>query len=272
MCGELSKVKVPVPLLDLIQLTQCQTQVVEHLKLRPMEEEQDPPIILQSEIIHRYMDAPFYMSLQVGDDIIHNCMLDSGASANVMSLSVMRQLELEVHRSYRNICGLDSKSMEVHGLIKDVVVHLVASPDISTIMNVMVVDLPATYGMLLSRKFFASFGGMIQMDLSFVSIPNPNGRLVQIMRDLKKPFYVEKCSRQGNHVGRDAQVYHLSDTRQDEVDSFEVLGFNENMDAINNESYASSEPSLSDESDYFDTLEEDSEFQDEKGKAPMFTA
>lgn len=163
----------------------CQKPFAQFMKLQPMDDEQDPSIMLQSEVIHRHQDAPFYTSLHLGDDIVHNCMPDSGASTNVMPLSVMRQLGVNVHKPYKNVYGLDSKSMEVHGLIKDIVVKLVASPDISTIMDIMVVHLLATYGMLLSRKFSTGLGGTIQMDLSFSSIPNPDGWLIQITRECK---------------------------------------------------------------------------------------
>ena len=50
------------------------------------------------------------------------------------------------------------------------------------------------------------------MDLSFASIPNPNGRLIQIMRESMELFHVEKCSRRGNRVGRVAQVCYANDT------------------------------------------------------------
>lgn len=82
--------------------------------------------------------------------------------------------------------------MPIHGLIKDTVIHLIASPDISTIMDIVVVDLPPLYGMLLSRKFSASLGGTLQMDLTFAFIPNPEGKLVKIWRERKKPVHVEK--------------------------------------------------------------------------------
>lgn len=95
--GTLSKVTVLIPLLELVRLAQLQNQVSEFLKLNEDEGEQDPPIVLQSEIINRYKDASFYLSLHMGNDILHNCMLDSWASTNVMPLSVMRQLGLEVH-------------------------------------------------------------------------------------------------------------------------------------------------------------------------------
>ena len=103
---------------------------------------------------------------------------------------------------YRNVCDLDSKAMPVHGLIKDMVVHLVASPYISTIMDILIVDLPPSYGMLPSCKFSASPNGTIQMHLSFASIPNPKGRLVKILKGPKKPVHVEKFSEQGNWIGR----------------------------------------------------------------------
>lgn len=98
------------------------------------------------------------MSLHLGSDILHNYVLDSEASTNVMPLNVMRQLELEVHQPYRNVCGLDSRSMLVHGLIKDMVVRLAASPDISTIMDIVVIDLPPSYGMLVVTEVFCEFG------------------------------------------------------------------------------------------------------------------
>jgi hypothetical protein len=68
--------------------------------------------------------APFFISLVVNDLLLHNCMLDSGASTNVMSLKVMNQLGLKITRPYRNVCGIDSKLIKVCGLIKDLKVYL----------------------------------------------------------------------------------------------------------------------------------------------------
>ena len=95
LLGALSKVTVLVPLPKLIQLSQCQDQVSQFIMLEEDEGEKDIPIMLQSEIINRgFKDAPFYPSLHMGNDILHNFMLDSGASTNVTPLSVMRQLGL----------------------------------------------------------------------------------------------------------------------------------------------------------------------------------
>jgi hypothetical protein len=42
--------------------------------------------------------APFYISLNIHDLILHNSMLDSGASHNLMPKVVMEKLGLEVTR------------------------------------------------------------------------------------------------------------------------------------------------------------------------------
>jgi hypothetical protein len=42
--------------------------------------------------------SPFYISLNIHDLILHNAMLDSGASHNLMPKAVMEKLGLEVTR------------------------------------------------------------------------------------------------------------------------------------------------------------------------------
>jgi len=43
--------------------------------------------------------------------LLHNCILDSRASTNVMALKVMSQLGLKITRPYRNVCGIDSRDI-----------------------------------------------------------------------------------------------------------------------------------------------------------------
>jgi hypothetical protein len=44
--------------------------------------------------------SPFYISLNIHDLILHNAMLDSGTSHNLMPKAVMEKLGLEVTRPY----------------------------------------------------------------------------------------------------------------------------------------------------------------------------
>ena len=93
---------------------------------------------------------PFYISL-LHDFILHNCMLDSGASHNLMPLSVMKELNLQITKRHRDLYSFDSKRVKCVGLIKDVVVSLAQIPAKSIVMDVVVVEIPARFGMLLSR-------------------------------------------------------------------------------------------------------------------------
>jgi len=67
-------------------------------------------------------------------------MLDLGASTNVMTLEVMIELGLTVSRSYRNVQEIDSREVQVCGVIKDLVVRLQEYLGRIWTMDVMVID------------------------------------------------------------------------------------------------------------------------------------
>jgi hypothetical protein len=101
---------------------------------------------------------PFYISLLVNGLLLWNCMLDSGASTNVMTLEVMNELGLTVSRPYRNVQAMDSREVQVCGVIKDLEVRLQEYPERILTMDVVVIDCPAKWGMLLSRKWVVMQG------------------------------------------------------------------------------------------------------------------
>lgn len=104
---------------------------------------------------------PFYITLLFNGFRLYNFMLDLGASTTVITKRVMEQLNLRIPRPYHNIYAMDSKRIEVHGLIKDLQVHLSAYPDIMIIMDTIVIDVLDAWGMLLSRKWVADLGGSV---------------------------------------------------------------------------------------------------------------
>ena len=81
---------------------------------------------------------PFYISLLLHDFTLHNCMLDSGASHNLMPLSVMKEINLHITKPYRDLYSFDSKRLKCVGLIKDVAVSLAQIPTKSIVMDVVV--------------------------------------------------------------------------------------------------------------------------------------
>ena len=94
---------------------------------------------------------PFYISLRIHNMFLHNTMLDSGASHNLMPKVIMDNLGLDITRSYKDLYSFDSKKVKCIGLIKDLVVSLHQIPEKSIVMDVVVEDVPIKVGMLLSR-------------------------------------------------------------------------------------------------------------------------
>ena len=58
-------------------------------------------------------------------------------------------------------------------------------------MDVVIIDCPAQWGMLLSRKWCAYVGGTLQMDLTYVDIPVKDNIKIRVFREQKMLHNVE---------------------------------------------------------------------------------
>ena len=108
----------------------------------------------------------FYISLNIHEKILHNCLLDSGASHNLMPKAVMDELGLNITKPYHDIFSFDSRKVKCLGLIKHLVINLSQLPSKSIVMDVVVVDIPPNFGLLLSRSWSKRIGGALHMDLT----------------------------------------------------------------------------------------------------------
>jgi ribonuclease HI len=190
--GELAKVKIPIPLSELMSKNVYRSQVIKELSIEPdismkaltvgstnhsdtVNLTDDQPELLFGPEVDGQIDtgvvAPFYISLNIHDLILHNAMLDSGASHNLMPKAVMEKLGLEVTRPYKDLHSFDSSKVRCIGLIKDLCITLVQIPAKSMVMDVVVVDIPPKYGILLSRSWGAKLKGTLQLDMSYATIP-----------------------------------------------------------------------------------------------------
>ena len=62
---------------------------------------------------------PFYISLNIHDNMLHNAMLDSRESHNFMPKVIMAILGLEITKPYKYLFSFDSSRVKCLGLIKD---------------------------------------------------------------------------------------------------------------------------------------------------------
>jgi hypothetical protein len=133
---------------------------------------------------------PFYTSLNKHDKVLHNCLMDSGASHNLMPKIVMEELGLEVKKSYHDLYSFDSRRVQSLGVIKDLVVSLFQLPMKSVAMDIVVADVPPKFGMLLSRSWIKRLGGTLQMDLTYATIPVFGGEHRRLYRKAQLAYIV----------------------------------------------------------------------------------
>jgi ribonuclease HI len=58
-------------------------------------------------------------------------------------------------------------------------------------MDIVVIDVPDLWGMLLNRKAAADLGGSVQMDLSYATLPTPDGGTFKLNREVYRKCHVE---------------------------------------------------------------------------------
>lgn len=79
--------------------------------------------------------------------------------------------------------------------------HLPVYTDIMIVMDIVVVDVPDAWGMLLSRKWASDLGESIQMNWPYSTIPSPRGTgFVRLNREPERRFHVEDPKNPHNEV------------------------------------------------------------------------
>jgi ribonuclease HI len=181
--SDLLKSEASSPSTDFISLQDERPAVV----LGPMVEDRDDS------------SPPFYTSLNIHDKVLHNCLMDSGASHNLMPKAVMEELGLEVTRAYHDLYSFDSRRVQCLGVIKDLVVSLFQLPMKSMVMDIVVADVPPKFGMLLSRSWIKRLGGTLQMDLTYATIPVFGGEHRRLYREAQLAYIVSDEANPTNH-------------------------------------------------------------------------
>jgi len=176
--AEIGNLKIYIPLSELAKHEVYRQQINRSLQIPENRDvvnvlDDQPELIFGPEVNGKKINggvSPFYVSLNIHDKVLHNEMFDSGASHNLMPRSVMEKLDLDITRPYKDLFSFDSSQVRCLGLIKDLCVSLVQYPTKTVLMDVVVVDIPPKYGMLLSRFWGAKLQGYLQLDMSYATI------------------------------------------------------------------------------------------------------
>jgi ribonuclease HI len=124
------------------------------------------------------------------------CLVDSGASHNLMPKAVMDELGLEVNH---DLFSFDSRKFRCLGLIKDLVINLAQLPMRSMVMDVVLADIPPKFGLILSCLWGKRLGGTLQMDLSYATIPVFGGELKRLYRENQLAYIISDAKNSVDH-------------------------------------------------------------------------
>jgi hypothetical protein len=205
---EIQKIRIPVPLTELIKHGEFKKRFSDLMKAEATSPSTDfislqderPAVVLGPMVEDRDDSSPpFYTSLNIHYKVLHNCLMDSGASHNLMPKAVMEELGLEVTRAYHDLYSFDSGRVQCLGVIKDLAVSLFQLPMKSMVMDIVVADVPPKFGMLLSRSWIKRLGGTLQMDLTYATIPVFGGEHRRLYREAQLAYIVSDEANPTNH-------------------------------------------------------------------------
>jgi hypothetical protein len=230
--AEIQKIKIPIPLVELMKNESFKKNILSTLDPRCTSDyanilniqDNQPTIVLGHMIEDRDESCPpFYISLNIHDKILHNCLLDSGASHNLMPKAVMEELGLEITKTYHDLFSFDSKRVKCFGLIKDLAVTLTSASMKMMVMDVVVADIPPKFGCLLFRSFMKRLGGTLQMDLSYATIPVFGGENKRLYRESHLAYIISDDQNPVNHpiysvdTGMGSCILQIDDTLSDSL-------------------------------------------------------
>jgi hypothetical protein len=107
----------------------------------------------------KYFVPPFLLTFEVFNRNLHNCLVDSRASSNVMPLSICKKLKVVPLKSDKHVMQLERTQVKVMGELKDVMIKIVTHPKFVKVIDIIVVDIPEAYGLLLSREWSEKLNG-----------------------------------------------------------------------------------------------------------------
>ena len=91
---------------------------------------------------YRYQTPPFLLTLEIFNRNVHNYLVDSGTSSNVMPYSVCKKLNAKPKMCRTKVIQLDRSHVKVMVELKDVMICLSLNSKVHQVIDVIFVDIP----------------------------------------------------------------------------------------------------------------------------------
>lgn len=94
---------------------------------------------------------PFILTFEIFNKNLHDCLVYSRASSNIMPKTVCAKLNVLPQKYVFHIVQLDRTQVKVIGEINSVTIRLSSNPNVCQVIDILVVDIPKFYGLILNR-------------------------------------------------------------------------------------------------------------------------
>ena len=122
---------------------------------------------------------------------MHNYLVDSGASINVMPLSVCNRINGQPKPSTWQVIQLDRTTVKVIGEMEDVLIHLSTDERLCQYIDILVDDILDAYGLILSRDWSARLDGYFASDWSHLWFPDKGSpNQIKVLREPQMKYNV----------------------------------------------------------------------------------
>jgi hypothetical protein len=122
------------------------------------------------------------------DKISYCCLINGGLGPSVMSKIIMEYLCMScTDENARSMLSYNILQQRTIGEIKYVTLFLCARPEISTTLNIQVINMIVrNYSIILGRDWQASMGGYLSLDITHLS-----GKNIIVLREERISPYIE---------------------------------------------------------------------------------
>jgi hypothetical protein len=132
---DLTKLRITLPFMEVVKIPQQRENILKILD----EPSTRIEVVVTNSKLQQNISAvkprgkvpPFYITIENHDVVLHNCLVDSGATNNIMPLSVMEALGMGCTKYYEtgeSIYAIDSRKVPTYGEIKYLCAWITAAP------------------------------------------------------------------------------------------------------------------------------------------------
>ena len=158
----------------------------------------------------KYKTPTFLLTFEIFNYNVHNCLVESGASVNVMPWSVCKKMNGQIKPYTWQVIQLDRTAMKLIREMEDVIICLSVDERVCQYIDIVVADIPDAYGLVLSRDWAERLDGYFASNWSHLWFPykgSPNQ--IKLLREPQMKYNVTQLEGKNELVNSVLENYFI---------------------------------------------------------------